>query len=172
MKCNSWQRPWLQQVTIADDFRIRNILGRALLMWFRGKQNYHQTSNISCTSDVNKIVPRAPFLIDRTPSEWIPVGIYHNEATLVTDILAHEMPHDFTSSSQSFHYNDVIMGVIASQITSLTSVYSTVCSGVDQRKHQSSASLAFVWGIHRGPENSPHKWPVTRKIFPFDDVIM
>ena len=42
----------------------------------------------------------------------------------------------------------------------------------DQRNHQSSASLAFVWGIHRGPVNSPHKWPVTRKVFPFDDVIM
>ena len=42
----------------------------------------------------------------------------------------------------------------------------------DQSKHQSSASLAFVWGIHRGPVNSPHKWPVTRKMFPFDDVIM
>ena len=41
-----------------------------------------------------------------------------------------------------------------------------------QRKHQSSASLAFVRGIHRRPVNSPHKWPVTRKMFPFDDVIM
>ena len=41
----------------------------------------------------------------------------------------------------------------------------------DQRKHQSSSSLAFVWEIHRGPVNSPHKWPVTRKMFPFDDVI-
>ena len=47
------------------------------------------------------------------------------------------------------HYRDVIMGTIASQITSLTIVYSTVYSGADQRKHQSSASLAFVWGIHR-----------------------
>ena len=45
-------------------------------------------------------------------------------------------------------------------------------SDADQRKHQSSASLAFVWGIDRGPVNSPHKWPVTRKMFPFDDVIM
>ena len=53
------------------------------------------------------------------------------------------------------------MGVIASQITSLTIVYSTVYSDADQRKHQSSASLAFA-----------HKWPVTRKMFPFDDVIM
>ena len=64
------------------------------------------------------------------------------------------------------------MGAIASQITSLTIVYLTVYSGADQSKYQSSASLAFVWGIHRGPVNSPHKWPVTRKMFPFDDVIM
>ena len=70
------------------------------------------------------------------------------------------------------HFDDVIMGEMASQITSLTIVYSTVYSGADQRKHQSSASLAFVQGIHREPVNSPHKWPVTRKMFPFDDVIM
>ena len=57
-------------------------------------------------------------------------------------------------------------------ITSLTIVYSIVYPDADQRKHQSSASLAFVRGIHRGPVNSPHKWPVTRKMFPFDDVIM
>ena len=63
------------------------------------------------------------------------------------------------------------MDAMASQITSLTIVYSTVYSGADQRKHQSSPSLAFVWGIHRWPVNSPHKWPVTRKMFPFDDVI-
>ena len=73
---------------------------------------------------------------------------------------------------QANHYNDVIMGAIASQITSLAIVYSTVYSDADQRKHQSSASLAFVRGIHLGPVNSPHKWPVTRKMFPFDDVIM
>ena len=64
------------------------------------------------------------------------------------------------------------MSVIVSQITSITIVYSTVYSGADQRKHESSASLAFVGGIHRGPVNSLHKWPVTRKMFPFDDVIM
>ena len=70
------------------------------------------------------------------------------------------------------HSSDVIMGTMASQITSLTMVYSTVYSGADQRKHQSSAPLAFVRGIHRWPVNSPHKWPVTRTMFPFDDVIM
>ena len=70
------------------------------------------------------------------------------------------------------HYGDVIMCVVASQITSLAIVYSTVYSDADQRKHQSSASLAFVRGIPRDPGNSPHKWPVTRKMFPSDDVIM
>ena len=64
------------------------------------------------------------------------------------------------------HYIDVIMGAMASQITSLTIVYSTVYSGADQRKHQSSASLAFVREIHRWLVNSLHKWPVTRKMFP------
>ena len=80
-------------------------------------------------------------------------------------------PIKITKSTQ-MHYNDVIMGAMASQLTSLTIVYSTVCSGADQRKHQSSASLAFVRGIHRWPVNSPHKWPVTRKMILFDDAIM
>ena len=70
------------------------------------------------------------------------------------------------------HYNDVIMCAMASQITSHTIVYSTVSSDSDQIKHQSSASLAIVLGIHRWPVNSPHKLPVRRKIFPFDDIIM
>ena len=70
------------------------------------------------------------------------------------------------------HHNDDIISAMGSQITSLTIVYSTVYSGADQRKHQSSASLAFVRVIHRSPVNSPHKGPVTRMIFPFDDVTM
>ena len=82
----------------------------------------------------------------------------------MTNALAHR-----NTTSQ---YSDVIMGAMASQITSLTIVYSTVYSGADQRKHQSSASLAFVRGIHRWAMNYPHKGPVTRKIFQFDDVIM
>ena len=61
------------------------------------------------------------------------------------------------------------MSPMASQITF---VYSTVYLGTDQRKHLSSASLAFVRGIHRWPVNTPHKRPVTWKMFPFDDVIM
>ena len=75
----------------------------------------------------------------------------------------HSTTLDYTDAK---HYTDVIMGTMASQITSLTIVYSTVYSGAGQRKHQRSASLTFVRGIHRWPV---HKGPVT---FPFDDVIM
>ena len=71
------------------------------------------------------------------------------------------------------HHSDVIMGVMASQITGVMIVYLNIYSGADQRKHQSSAPQAFVRVIHRWPENSPHKGGlVTRKMSPFDDVIM
>ena len=78
----------------------------------------------------------------------------------------------YNANDKASHYSDIKMGPMASQITSLTIVYSTVYSGADHRKHQSSASLAFVRVIHRWPVNSPHKGPVKRKMFPFDDVIM
>ena len=79
---------------------------------------------------------------------------------------------DYIEGKKGKHYGDVIMRVMASQITSLTIVCPNVYSGADQRKHQSSASLAFVRGIHRWPVNSPHKEPVMRKMFPFDDIII
>ena len=63
------------------------------------------------------------------------------------------------------------MSTMASQITSLTIVYWSVYSGADQRKHQSSTLLAFIRRIHQWPVNSPHKGPVSRKMFPFDDAI-
>ena len=96
------------------------------------------------------------------------------KCSLQQDLLFEVWSAPFTceTSHLTCHYCDVIMGAVASQITSLTIVYSSVYSDADQRKHQSSASLAFVRGIHRRPVNSPHKWPVTRKMFPFDDVIM
>ena len=62
-------------------------------------------------------------------------------------------------------YSDVIMSVMASQITGITIVYTTVCSDANQRRHRSSASLAFVRGIHQWPVNSPHKGPAMRKRF-------
>ena len=70
--------------------------------------------------------------------------------------------------------NDLFTGTLQwrhNQISSLTSVNSTVYSGADQRKYQCSASLAFVKGIHQWLVNSLHKGPVTRKMFPFYDVI-
>ena len=54
-----------------------------------------------------------------------------------------------------YHYSGVIMSVMASQITGVLIVYSTVYSGTDGRKHQSSTSLVFVRGIHRWWVNSP-----------------
>ena len=76
-----------------------------------------------------------------------------------------------SSTITSCHYSD-IMGSMASQITSLTIVYSTIYSGADQRKHRGSTSLAFVWRFHQWPVNSPHKWPVMWKMFPFDDIMV
>ena len=75
-------------------------------------------------------------------------------------------------SADGFHCNDIIMSMMAAQITSLTIVYSTIDSDADQRKHQNSTSLAFVQGIQWWLVNSLHKGPVTWKMFPFDDVIM
>ena len=74
--------------------------------------------------------------------------------------------------SYQIHYSDIITSAMASQITGVSIVYSTVCLGADQRKRQNSASLAFLRGIHRWSVNSPHKRPVTRKMFPSDDVII
>ena len=74
--------------------------------------------------------------------------------------------------SVSDHYSNVIINAMASQITDVSIVCSTVCSGADQIKHQSFASLAFVRGIPRWPVVSSNKGLVTRKMFPFDDVIM
>ena len=76
------------------------------------------------------------------------------------------------ASSAHWHYVEVIMSTMASQITSLTIVCLNYCPGAHQRKHQSSALMAFMWGIHRWPVNSSHKSPETRKMFPSDDVIM
>ena len=66
------------------------------------------------------------------------------------------------------------MSEIVSQISGVSIAYSIICSGADQRKHQSSASLAFVKGIHRSTVDSSHKGPVTSNAYtvPFDDVIM
>ena len=70
------------------------------------------------------------------------------------------------------HYCDIIMSTMASQINGVLIVYSAICSGADQTRHHSCMSLAFVRGICWWPVNFPHKGPVTRKMFPYGDVIM
>ena len=72
--------------------------------------------------------------------------------------------------AQNDHHNDVLMSTKACQITSLTIVLSTVYSGANERKHQSSASLEYVRGIHRWPMNSPHLVPVMQKMSAFDVI--
>ena len=128
-------------------------------------------------SEILILIHKVPFKkmhLKMSSGKWRPFCLGHNVLN-ISD--THMLPWDYRIHTDcmhcqtELHYGDVIMGTIASQITSLTVVYSTVYSG-DKRKHESSASMAFVRGIHRGPVNSPHKWPVTRKMFPFDDVIM
>ena len=97
--------------------------------------------------------------------------------TLAVDELCKALGHqhgidlvlpEFSSLSTRMYYSYVIMNTIASQITSVSISY----SGRDQRKHQSSTSLAFVRQIHQWLVDSPHKGPVTQEMFPFDDIFM
>ena len=81
---------------------------------------------------------------------WIAGSLLLTWLTWISDYINSYL-WDVISPYPTFHYDDVIMGAISSLITSLTIVYSTVYSDADQTKHQSSASLAFAWGIHRGP---------------------
>ena len=98
----------------------------------------------------------------------------HNYATkiTITAITSIETINCHPGNTLAVHYSDVMMSAMASQITILTIVCSTIYSGADRRKHQSSTSQPFVRRIHRWPVISPHKGPVTRKRFPFDDVII
>ena len=139
-------------------------LSLALFVWAKARAG--RSSIYKYTIYVNSLHVNHPIVLinsleiyDIWPPELV--------ASLGANGFGTAMPHILWTASS--HFSDVIM---ASQVTSLTIVYSTVYSGADQTKHQSSASLAFVTGIHRSPVNSPHKGPVTRKMFLFDDVIM
>ena len=98
---------------------------------------------------------------------WICTSILHPRHTgrVITHIRVNNTVHKATV----LHYNDVIMSAMASQITSITTVYSTVYS---QRKYQSSTSLAFVWGNSPVTGEFPAQMASNAIIFPFDDVIM
>ena len=92
--------------------------------------------------------------------------------SVTSKVEVHHIHHILGQLWLPLHYSDVIMSAITSQFTSFTIVYSTIYSGIDQGKHQSSTSLALVRGIHRWPVNSLQKGPVSWKMFPFDKVIM
>ena len=107
----------------------------------------------------------------RHTQEWNPKANCGSR-TYFPPMTKHILPSQ-THGCEGGHCSDVKMGAMASQITGLTIVYSSVYSGADHKNikvpHQ---SLAFVMGIHRWSVNSSHKWPATRKMFPLDDVIM
>ena len=112
------------------------------------------------------ILCKLRFIIKNITSGSIELSFYANKYEFITfkKIYTKFKWHNYNGNvDMGFYSSDVIMGAVASQITSLTIVYSTVYSGA--RKHQSSASLAILRGIHRWPVNSPHKGPVTRKMF-------
>ena len=114
-------------------------------------------------------------MIDAVPGKYTFYGIYsvslENDCQIGSQCIA-DTSCWYTTLFNWTHYSDVIMSAMASQITGVSIACSTVCSGADQTKHQSSTSLAFVGEIHRWPVNSLHKGPVTRIMFPFDDVLM
>ena len=99
--------------------------------------------------------------MDKTPplgAKSPPLGIVdiHSDhikvelSLIMIRILVQTKPWPILDSTVvDLHYTDVIMSTVASQITGVSIAYSNVGSGADQRKHQSSASLAFVRGIHR-----------------------
>ena len=107
--------------------------------------------------------------------DWMATQVanWHNSSILVKGNTRNSPDDSWTllvSECTPIHYGDVIMRAMASQITNISKVCSTICSGADQRKHQRSTSLAFVKGIHWSPVNFPHKGPVTWKVFPCDDL--
>ena len=103
--------------------------------------------------------------MEQSTSPGTRVTVTSTERTLVLVMAA------MMAGTPHYHHNDVRMSAMASQITGVSIVCSTNCYGADQRKHQSSVSLAFVKGIHQWPVDSLHNEPVTR-MFSFDDVIM
>ena len=113
-----------------------------------------------------------PLLMSVSQSSWWKASSYCCHQGIRTQDLVPPTYSGYCFYSRVLHYGDVIMSVVASQIMSLTTVCSTVYSGADKRKHQSSVSLAFVRGIHRWMVNSPHNGPVMQKMFSFHAVIM
>ena len=119
---------------------------------------------------INTIFPGMGIPIIRVRGSWDNVNFTMGIPMLVRW-------HHFSETTPGIHtramtFSDIMTSAMASQIISIWIVFSTGCSGTDHRKHQSSTSLALVRGIHWWPVDSPHKGPVTWKMFPFDDFLM
>ena len=95
---------------------------------------------------------------------WVKCSHEPNKRLICND---NKTKHIVTFTYLMYHYSDVMMSEMAPQITAIWIVCLTVCSGADHRKCQSTASLAFVGGIHWWPVDSPHKGPVMQTMFPF-----
>ena len=150
---------WLDPVTLAVNVLT---LCTKTCTWYQNKKS----------EESNKIVIN--YILCSTPTTNSLTHPKINSPGIIKPVGSEQTLYSFWKRCQgsNIHYSDNITGAMVSQIMSLTIAYSTVYSGADQRKHQSSAPLAFVWGIHRWTVNSPHKRPVTRRMFPYDDVIM
>ena len=139
---------WVLQHHSAHAFDISTIIVFVYLGW-QVKRNQFSSNNPHQTSCIRGCMLGSD-LTHRPPNQILSVHWDTTGQTTLEDQWYHMV-----------HYSDATMGAIASQINSLTIVF----SDADQREHQSSALLAFVQGIHRWPVNSPHKWLVTRKCF-------
>ena len=140
-------------------------------VWYQAGINYSDRRNIALTINLFEFVADLEKMYENIAS----VSFIHMKASRITIYSTKKrmlVIQYLYVPFQKTHQSDVIMTTMASQITSLTVIYSIDYSDADQRKHQSSALLTFVRGIHRWPVNPPHKGPVTRKMFPFDDVII
>ena len=132
--------------------------GFALLLWFDADGNYpHLSGLIHNYWENHAIAPTVPVI-----SPW---RIQVNTQWEYKMLVAHNL-YPRHGNALQWRHNE------CDGVSNHSIVCTTICSGSDQKIHQSSASLAFVRGIHRWPVNSPHKGPVTRNMFPFDDVIM
>ena len=151
---------WCISISGCNDDGIPGGYGYRYIYWYINKRSYH--------FEIRSFGQGSP------PDQCNKLGCPRNTGKQVIYFMQVQLWIFKFSITQltRIHYSDIIMSAMASQITSLTIVYLTVYSSADRSKHQSSASLAFVWGIHQWPVNSPHKWPVTRETFPFDNVIM
>ena len=117
----------------------------------------------------NKIVRNISFWyayhIPTKRREFLLFCLMQNLIRCMSKLIANVLVSSTLITGHCLHYSDVIMSSMASQITGVLSVCSTVCSGEDQRKHQSSASLTSVGGTDRWPVDSPHKGSNTEIFF-------